>query len=325
MTGVTTLLAATLAATNPQSVPTFASAAEVVVLDVSVSDGHAPVRGLHAQDFVVLDNGVPQRVDLVAGEDLPVHAFLLLDVSSSVEGEPLARLRQSARAFLASLEPADSLTLIVFSEQILLAHSADSSDRGRVEGLIADLPCGGGTALHDAIFTALSLTRVEGRRSFVLLLSDGWNTAGWLEAAQVLDVAREASAVVSVVTTPDTMQATAAGSSAVLRELALGRNADVQSRAAWEELVSPAALLNVTRTKAHAFLRTLAADTGGDVVSTERRDLAAAFRRALSEYRSRYRLRYEPVGMAREGWHALTVRLARRKGTVKARNGYARR
>jgi hypothetical protein len=36
----------------------------------------------------------------------------------------------------------------------------------------------------------------------------------------------------------------------------------------------------------------------------------------------RYVLRYDPQGVAREGWHALRVRLRGAKGQVQARRGY---
>jgi hypothetical protein len=46
---------------------------------------------------------------------------------------------------------------------------------------------------------------------------------------------------------------------------------------------------------------------------------------ALEEFRSRYRLQYEPRGVVREGWHRLRVRLRGGEGTVRARPGYTRR
>jgi len=45
-------------------------------------------------------------------------------------------------------------------------------------------------------------------------------------------------------------------------------------------------------------------------------------RKRMDEFKSRYRLRYEPDGVAREGWHEIDVRLAGPKGKVLARPGY---
>jgi VWFA-related protein len=278
------LLAAQAPTSSAQPVPTFSAQTALVVLDVLVTEGRVPVTGLGASDFAIQDNGVPQQVDLVLAGEVPVNAILALDVSASVEGKRLAQLKDAARAFVDSLQPVDSVTLLIFSEQIALARAAGTGDRTGLADFIASLPSGGGTALNDATFTALSLTWLSNHRSFILLLSDGMNTAGWLSRAKVLDVARESNAVVSVVTVGGSR---------------------------------PAA--------AQQFLDSLANDTGGHVISATRGDLANTFGRALTQYRARYRLRYEPTGVARSGWHELNVRLVRRKGKVHARRGYSRR
>jgi VWFA-related protein len=71
------------------------------------------------------------------------------------------------------------------------------------------------------------------------------------------------------------------------------------------------------------FLSRLADATGGRGWSARRWEkLPEAFVEALDEFKSRYRLRYEPVGVPREGWHRIEVRLASRKGKVLARPGY---
>ena len=71
------------------------------------------------------------------------------------------------------------------------------------------------------------------------------------------------------------------------------------------------------------FLDRLADETGGRGWSARRWDkLPGAFVEALDEFKSRYRLRYEPTGVRREGWHELEVRLAGKRGKVQARPGY---
>jgi hypothetical protein len=71
------------------------------------------------------------------------------------------------------------------------------------------------------------------------------------------------------------------------------------------------------------FLERLADETGGRGWSARRWDrLPGAFVEALDEFKSRYRLRYEPTGMDHEGWHELDVRLAGKQGKVRARPGY---
>jgi VWFA-related protein len=71
------------------------------------------------------------------------------------------------------------------------------------------------------------------------------------------------------------------------------------------------------------FLKAVARETGGRGWSARRGEsLRSAFVEALDEFKSRYRLRYEPTGVAHGGWHALQVKLKGKKGTVRARRGY---
>ena len=53
--------------------------------------------------------------------------------------------------------------------------------------------------------------------------------------------------------------------------------------------------------------------------------LGDVFLQALEEFRSRYRLQFEPRGVEAGGWHRLQVRLKRADGKVYARRGYLHR
>lgn len=71
------------------------------------------------------------------------------------------------------------------------------------------------------------------------------------------------------------------------------------------------------------FLGAVARETGGRGWSARRGEsLQSAFVEALDEFKSRYRLRYEPTGVGHGRWHALQVKLKGKKGTVRARRGY---
>jgi len=87
------------------------------------------------------------------------------------------------------------------------------------------------------------------------------------------------------------------------------------------------------RTDPHTFRRVgptsrqvlsaLVEDTGGKLWSLGREDrLAAAFEDVLAEVKSRYVLVYDLIGPRKPGRHTLQVRLAKRKGEVRARRGY---
>jgi hypothetical protein len=59
----------------------FTTKVESVRVDVLVTDKGQPMRGLGPADFEVLDNGVPQQVDLVSFGAIPLNLIFALDMS----------------------------------------------------------------------------------------------------------------------------------------------------------------------------------------------------------------------------------------------------
>ena len=103
--------------------PTFSSRLEAVRVDALVNEGGQPVRGLRPDDFVVLDNGIPQTVDLASFETLPVNVILALDHSKSVTGDRLAQLQNAARTVLRALAPRDQAALVTFTHRVALQQA----------------------------------------------------------------------------------------------------------------------------------------------------------------------------------------------------------
>src|SRR5262245_39064061 len=94
----------------------FSSKIEAVRVDVLVTDRGQPVRGLGPADFEILDNGVPQQVDLVSFEQIPLNVILALDMSRSVEGERLDHLRTAGHALMNGLRSGDQAGLVTFQD-----------------------------------------------------------------------------------------------------------------------------------------------------------------------------------------------------------------
>ncbi len=71
------------------------------------------------------------------------------------------------------------------------------------------------------------------------------------------------------------------------------------------------------------FLHDLCNATGGRVLKVESMaKLREAFLAILEEFRHRYLISYTPRGVAKGGWHTLSVRIKNRRASVKARPGY---
>jgi len=177
---------------------TFSSKVEAVRVDVLVTDKGRPVRGLQAADFEVLDNGVPQHVDLVSFEQIPLNLVFVLDMSSSVVGDRLEHLRDGARTVLSGLARGDQAALVTFSEAVVRGSDLTSN----VEQIAGALERAGGhgdTALIDAAFTGMILGESDVGRALMIVFSDGLDTASFLSANVMLDIAKRSDVVVYAV------------------------------------------------------------------------------------------------------------------------------
>ena len=196
---MTGLLALLLAAAPAQEGPlVFGSEVEVVRVDVLVTRGGEPVRGLKREHFEVKDNGVPQQLNPITFEESAVDALLVLDISSSVMGSKLGALKDAAGAFLDGLAPDDRAGLVGFQHSVANAVPL-TSELSRVRFGLDTVQPGGSTALHDAVYVALRLPEAGERRSAVVVFSDGVDTMSWLSGEAVVEAAGRSGAVVYAV------------------------------------------------------------------------------------------------------------------------------
>lgn len=299
MTRLTAALTAALALSTPQ---TFRVGVEGVRVDVKVTAGGRPVAGLAAADFELRDSGVPQHIDSVSLEDVPLAVTIALDVSESVQGERLAHLKAATRAAITATRPEDRIALLTFAE-IIRRPAAFTSDHAALLGAVNAITAAGGTAAYDAAFVALTSKDARAGRSLVLLCTDGWDTASWLPAGAVFEAARRTDAVVYAVTLKDATRPSPFRVDASAG-LPLGYKPDERP---------------------DLFLERLTDATGGDMLFADTsKDLAPRFVAIVREFKSRYLLTYTPRGVPESGWHPIDVRVTRPGARVTARRGYAR-
>jgi VWFA-related protein len=175
--------------------PMFSSRVDAVRVDVLVTDGHGPVRGLAPADFEVRDNGVLQQVDLVSFDQIPLNVVLTLDMSASVAGDRLDRLRSAGAAILRGLKPGDRGALVTFSHVVRLAAGL-STDIASVRTALTRASGDGATSLTDGVYTGIVAGQADAGRELLIVFSDGLDTSSWLPADRVLDVAKRSDVVV---------------------------------------------------------------------------------------------------------------------------------
>jgi VWFA-related protein len=285
------------------SPPVFTSETEQVRVDVAVSRDGQPATGLPAEAFEVRDNGALRKVELVSREERSVHAVLVLDQSDSLRPPERAALKRAAAAFLTNLDATDRATLISFTHDLRLVSGPAAP--ATVLAALDNLGDSGGTALYDAVYAGLTLAGGAAGRPFVLVFTDGQDQVSWLAEDKLLQAARTLEATVYVVSTEDWPERD--GGPRIVRLVRFDR---------------PTRASGLVETGSRDTLRTIVAETGGQLLTGRARDsFEDDFIRVLAEVKNRYLLVYDAPG-GKPGWHKLDVRVKKHKGEVRARRGY---
>ena len=254
-------------------------------LEFTVTDLTGQYVEISADDLVVSEDGVDQKVDTFHEAEAPVSIVLALDASGSMRKSADA-LIAAARTFVEALRPQDKLSLVFFSDGVLVAHDLGTNRQTSLDAIGSYRPVGG-TALYDAMAGALAtLKTVEGRRA-VVLMSDGRdeNNPGTGPGshhtlAQVLELAREVDATVL--------------------PIGLGTNLDRQG------------------------LERLADISGGAAYfPSDASQLLAQFTRTIENLRRRYVLGYTSTHIARDGsWRSVEIKSRSVNHVIRSRSGY---
>jgi len=186
-------LAAASAVVRTQDV-TFSSKVEVVRVDVLVTDRGQPVHGLGPSDFEIKDNGVDQQIDLVSFDQIPLNVIFAFDMSDSVAGDRLDRLRTAGDAILNGLSARDQSALVTFSHAVRLGAPL-TTDVALVRQALTRATGSGSTSLIDGAYAGIQIGESDAGRALLIVFSDGLDTSSWLGADKVLDAAKRSDVV----------------------------------------------------------------------------------------------------------------------------------
>lgn len=271
----------------------FKGGVDLVSLDVCVRDATGRfLTGLAPDDFLVLENGKPQRPSFVMPSGtLPLRALLLIDRSASMDGAKLKLAVEAAGLFARRLGPNDRLGIITFNQQAVRVH-AFNDDPVRVPASLASVTATGSTSLYDALLVAANdlvharTAALPETRDAVIVLSDGEDTASLVGFEEVLPVLRRSGA------------------------LAYAISLRTDAKGAWLGATWP--LLAMTR------------DTGARALSVPNLDaLPALYAEIDAEVRHLYRIGYVSTDESRDGqWRNVAVRVLSRDARVRTRAGY---
>lgn len=148
----------------------------LVTIPVSVYERSGVyVGGLRRNDFRIFEDGKEQEIAYFGTVEAPISVVLLIDTSPSTSLK-ITDIQNAALNFVSHLKPTDKVSVVEFNAGVD-THCDFTSDRAVIEKAIRRTSFGNGTALYNAVETALKkkLAAVEGRKAIVLF-TDGVDT-----------------------------------------------------------------------------------------------------------------------------------------------------
>ncbi len=315
----------------------FRVTVEEVLVDVVVTRGDEPVRGLVAADFELLDEGVARPVRIVPLDDLSLSVLFVMDLSLSVTPERRERLRSAAERVARQLDPGDVCAASAFAGTFALIHDF-APCASLPEDVFGGVETGGGTALWDSLATAISLADAAPGRSVILLFSDGADTVSWLPEPLVEETLRTSDALIHALIPPDARGRARARPRGRVTTIppSVQRRARIGIRrmGAGPAPDSLATLLPArsqgfrSRLGQHApselqLLRRVTELSGGRMITVREEDgVLVAYEEILRDLESRYVLAFSPDPAQAPGWRRLEVTTTAEGAEVRARRGW---
>ncbi len=161
--------------------------------------------GLTRDDFVITERGAEREILELSQSSEPFNLLLLIDVSGSVE-HYVDFIRKAARAFVNTVDPADRVSIVLFSDDVQ-PLSAFTADKNLLSESLDTFDAGGPTALYDAIGYGLteSIRPLKGDRTAIVILSDGDDNRSFLPFEPLVGSLQESGALVYPMYVPSSL------------------------------------------------------------------------------------------------------------------------
>jgi Ca-activated chloride channel homolog len=255
-----------------------------VLVEAGVQDknGHF-LKSLPSSAFTVLEDGVPQALDLVQHESVGATFALLIDSSASMSRR-LEFVQRTAGLLCNYMTPLDRTIVAPFAKTVLTV-TGPTDDRQTVIDAIRAIGSSGGTAILDSVVQlSRSFPDGKGRRA-IILITDGYDENSASTVDDAVAALKEAHATVYA--------------------LAIGGVAGVSLKG--EKVLR----------------RLAAATGGRVFLPATESQLESIHTALVDEVENRYLLTYTPANQTQDGkWRQIAVQLTDPTYRVAARPGY---
>lgn len=267
----------------------FRSGVDLTTFGATITDRKGNiVTDLTRDDFEIIEDGKPQRIEYFAagdGDSTPVmHLGLMIDASGSMQAD--MKLAQGAAIkFLNMLPEAEDITLVDFDTQVRITRYPQRDFPRLVERIRQRKP-EGWTALYDALGTYLDGADSQEGRKVMVMYTDGGDTRSALTLSNTLDLLKASQVTVYAIGLTDN-----AGSA---------------------------------RHQLQMTLRQLTEATGGQAFfPTAMKDVERAYEDVLAEIKGQYHLGYLSTNTSKDGaWRKVDIKVKRPGLRVRSRKGY---
>ena len=315
----------------------FRSNVDLINVTVTVTDNNGRfVSGLNKDDFDVYEDGVLQQTSHFDAERVPVSLGLAVDTSGSMVGDKWEAAQAALGRFLNDLLGSqDEVFLYRFSERPELVQPWTSDRRSagrRLEGVQPK----GGTAMYDAVATAIPMAqRGTKRKKALVVISDGNDTSSQMRVTELTRLIQESEVLVYAIG----IDASGSGPSASYQSASPPQKVNAQPVPAPfpgrkastpppapppppARSAPPRAGGSGERVNVEA-LRAMTDDSGGRTEMVySARDLDPATAGIASELSQQYFLGYSSPAPKDGKWHTIEVRVKKGPYLVRARRGF---
>jgi VWFA-related protein len=249
----------------------------IVNLDVSVvlDKNHQFVPGLKPANFLVLEDGVEQKVETLRVAQTPITAVMLLEFAAN-SYYYINDMRNAAIGFFRSLRPDDYVAVMTYDLQTHILSDFSNNQQVVAQSLSSlTIPMFSDTDMFDALYETLDrVSRIDGRK-YILLIGTGRDTFSKIDLDKIL---------AKIKATPNVTIFTIS-TGALLNEMSVGGG-----------------LREINYLQAQNELRTFADMTGGLYFAPLfQGELPDDFAQINNSIRNQYVLTYRPTNTANDG------------------------
>lgn len=168
-----------------------------IVVPVAVMDQKGNyVTGLKQEDFILLEDGIPQKIDHFSKSGrTKFNLVLLIDISSSMKNK-IGKVKEAARLFLEQLLTKDDKAIIVLFNHDVFEDTDFTNDIDELFNSISVAFPFGATALYDAIAYCIKLLKSIMGRNIIILFSDGEDNSSYIDPYTLIKKAEKSNSVI---------------------------------------------------------------------------------------------------------------------------------